>query len=63
MSYNLAASPSEMLRVHIVARLLGYSRRSVRRFIETGELPAQRFGQRAWLVMRADVEQLRHRRG
>jgi excisionase family DNA binding protein len=64
MTYNLAASqPPEMLRVHIVARRLGCSRRTIRRLILNGELPAQRLGQRPWVVLRTDIDRFRKGRG
>jgi excisionase family DNA binding protein len=44
------------LRVHIAAERIGCSRRTVRRLIQMGKLPAQREGQRAWIIPRRDVE-------
>ena len=47
---------ANVLRVHTVAYWLGCSRRTVRRLIQNGELPAQREGLRAWGILRSDVE-------
>jgi excisionase family DNA binding protein len=63
MTYNLAASqPPEMLRVHVVARRLGCSPRTIRRLILNGKLAAQRLGQRPWVVLSTDIEHFRSRR-
>ena len=50
------------IRVHIAAKRIGCSTRTVRRYIERGILPAQRIGQRSWSVLVADVEWVRIRR-
>jgi excisionase family DNA binding protein len=63
MDYNLTASQPEMLRVHIAARRLGRSPRTIRRFIQNGDLPAQRLGQRPWVVLSTDIEHFRKGRG
>jgi excisionase family DNA binding protein len=39
-----------LLRVHVLARILGCSCRTVRRKIETHVIPAVRIGRRAWGV-------------
>lgn len=49
--------------VHIAAREIECSPRSVRRYIQQGLLTSRKRGQRAWLVLRADVERLSWRRG
>lgn len=56
---NSSTRGPEVLRVHIAARKIGCSPRTVRRLIQRGVLPAQRFGQRAWLLFNHDVESLR----
>jgi excisionase family DNA binding protein len=61
MTCDFPGSQPEMLRVHIVARRLGRSDRTIRRLIQHGELPAQRLGQRAWGVLSIDVDNLRSR--
>lgn len=63
MYLDLDASQAEMLRVHIAARRLGCSTRTIRRLIQNGELPAQRYGRRPWLVLSTDLEYLRRRKG
>jgi hypothetical protein len=50
------------IRVNIAARVAGYSERTVRRFIETGVLSAEREGKRRWLVLRAEVERVQRER-
>ncbi|MGO8706126.1 MAG: helix-turn-helix domain-containing protein [Terracidiphilus sp.] len=42
---------------------IGCSRRTIRRLILDGILPARREGRRRWLILRADVEWVRRRRG
>ena len=51
-------SRAEGMYVHIAADYLGCSDRTVRRFIQQGKLRAERYGRRAWLVFRSDVESL-----
>jgi hypothetical protein len=46
------------IRVNIAAKVAGYSERTVRRFIETGVLTAEREGKRRWLVLRTEVERV-----
>ena len=52
----------EVLHVHIAARRLGCSPRTVRRLIQLRTLPAQRLGRRRWGLLVTDVEILRTRR-
>lgn len=54
---------SEWLLVHIAARRIECSPRSVRRYIQQGTLGAQRKGRRSWLVRNSDVIRLIRRRG
>jgi excisionase family DNA binding protein len=65
--HNLSISPglsrAEGIYAHIAADYLGCSDRTVRRFIQLGKLCAERYGRRAWLVFRSDVESLCNRRG
>jgi excisionase family DNA binding protein len=65
--HNLSISPglsrAQGMYVHIAADYLGCSDRRVRRFIQLGKLRAERYGRRAWLVFRSDVETLCNRRG
>ncbi|MGO8774442.1 MAG: helix-turn-helix domain-containing protein [Terracidiphilus sp.] len=53
----------EMIYVHMAADEIGCSRRTIRRLILDGILPARREGRRRWLILRADVEWVRRRRG
>jgi hypothetical protein len=52
-----------LLRVHVVARLVRRSPRTVRRRIENHELPAIRIGRRAWGVRACDVPIFWHVQG
>lgn len=45
-----------VLRVHTVAKLSGYSERTIRRRIQNHEIPASRIGRRAWGVRAADLK-------
>lgn len=47
-------SSDRILRVHTLARLLGCSRRTVRRRIALRLIPAMRIGRRAWGVRASD---------
>jgi len=49
--------------VHIAARQIDCSPRSVRRYIQQGLLTSRKRGRRAWVVLRSDVERLARRRG
>ena len=42
--------PPEKVSVHIAARIIKRSSRSVRRYIQENELPAVRVGKRAYVV-------------
>jgi len=44
------------VRVHIAARMLGCSPRTVRRRIEHREIPAMRLGRRAWVIRTCDLK-------
>ncbi len=55
-------APSEAIRVHIAAKRIGRSPRTIRRYIERGILPAVRLGQRRWLIHSADIDWVRNRR-
>jgi excisionase family DNA binding protein len=57
------ANPHETVPVHIAAKHLNCSTRTVRRWIQQHRLRAERIGQRAWAVMRCDIENLRNDRG
>ena len=50
------------IRVNIAAKIAGCSERTVRRFIQTGALSAEREGKRRWLVLRAEVERVQRER-
>jgi excisionase family DNA binding protein len=57
---DCSGSPAvRRVRVHIAARKLGYSPRSIRRFIKEGRLPAERVGVRIWLLLESDIESFR----
>lgn len=53
---------AEWILVHIAARQIERSPRSVRRYIEQGLLTFRKKNQRAWLVLRSDVERIAWRR-
>ena len=55
--------PPEKVSVHIAARIIKRSKRSVRRYILENELPAERNGQRAYLVLRSDLHAFVEKRG
>lgn len=48
--------------VHIAARTLECSERTIRRMIKLEILPAQREGRRRWVILRSDIEAVRSRR-
>jgi excisionase family DNA binding protein len=52
---NSAFSQPRYLRVHIVAKRLGVSRRTVRHWAVTGQIPATRIGEKSWGVLEDDV--------
>jgi excisionase family DNA binding protein len=54
-NFNIA-SPSKPLLVHIAADRIGRSPRTVRRFIQSGKLPATRRGQRSWIISPEDID-------
>jgi hypothetical protein len=56
-------SAADWIFVHIAARRIERSPRSVRRYIQQGLLTSRKEGQRSWLVLRSDVERLAWRRG
>lgn len=59
---SVGGCAADWIFVHIAARLIDCSPRSVRRYIQKGSLTSQRVGRRAWLVLRSDVERLARRR-
>jgi excisionase family DNA binding protein len=48
-------SEERILRVHTVAKLSGYSERTIRRRIQNHEIPASRIGRRAWGIRFSDL--------
>jgi|HubBroStandDraft_6_1064221.scaffolds.fasta_scaffold841821_2 excisionase family DNA binding protein len=50
---------NKILRVHTVARLLGCSRRTIRRRIQQHQIPAFRIGRRAWGIRISELNQVR----
>lgn len=56
MVYDFAPMLEGRLTVALAARRLGVTRAMVRHLIATGELPAERFGGRTWMVSRDAVE-------
>jgi excisionase family DNA binding protein len=44
-----------VLRVRTVAKLSGYSERTIRRRIQNHEIPASRIGRRAWGIRFSDL--------
>ena len=56
---NEVGAAERLLPVHIVARHLRCSGRTVRRYIATGRLPAERINRRAWGIRITDVTDLR----
>jgi excisionase family DNA binding protein len=62
-SYSTAlGKPPEKVSVHIAARIIKCSKRSVRRYILENELPAERNGHRAYLVRRCDLQAFMEKR-
>jgi excisionase family DNA binding protein len=53
------SSSDRTILVHVAARKIGCSPRTIRRYIQKGILRAWRVGRRSWLVMLSDVERLR----
>jgi excisionase family DNA binding protein len=51
-----------MVRVHLAARTIGCSTRTVRRMIQQGRLNALRIGRRSWAVLRSEVEYIRNQK-
>jgi excisionase family DNA binding protein len=49
-------SVDRILRVHIVAKLLGCSGRTVRRHIQNQRIKAARIGRRAWGIRLSDLD-------
>ena len=56
---NVAAG---VVRVHIAARRIGRSPRTIRRWIQLGVLPARKVGLRRWAIFAADLEWVAERR-
>ena len=52
---SLSQTDDRLLRVHVLARLLGCSCRTARRLIERHLIPAVRIGRRAWGIPRSAV--------
>jgi len=48
MSLETGTAVDRIVRVHVAARILGCSARTVRRRIENQKIPAERIGRRAW---------------
>jgi len=59
---HLGGAAERLLPVHIAARYLRCSGRTVRRYITTGSLPAERVNQRAWGIREVDITRLRRLR-
>jgi hypothetical protein len=57
------APKPDKIYVHIAAKLIPCSDRTLRRYIANSILSAEREGKRRWLVLRAEVERLRRERG
>jgi excisionase family DNA binding protein len=57
--YLIGSPAIRRVRVHIAARKLGCSPRSIRRYIQEGRLPAERIGARIWLLLESDVDSFR----
>jgi excisionase family DNA binding protein len=55
--------PYGTVPVHIAAKHLNCSARTVRRWIQQGRLRAERIGRRAWAILRRDIKNLRNDRG
>jgi excisionase family DNA binding protein len=51
--------PDRLLPVHIAARRLDCSDRTLRRWIALRKVPAQRIGRRRWGIRLRDIERLR----
>jgi excisionase family DNA binding protein len=58
MNLARAEQADRVLRVHTLAKLLGCSRRTIRRRIQNHKLPAARIGRRAWGVRASDLNRM-----
>jgi hypothetical protein len=59
--FSSADEGSKLLPVHIAARHLGRSARTVTRLINNGKLPAKRINRRSWGVCSTDIARLQKR--
>lgn len=56
VSSSACPPKAEVIQVHIAARFMRVSARTVTRMIRRGELPAERQGPRKWAIRRSDLE-------
>ena len=54
---SLRRTAGRPLLVHHVAKLTGYSRRTVRHLAQAGELPAFKLGKKIWGFDREDIRE------
>jgi excisionase family DNA binding protein len=52
----------DLITLAEVAKLIGVSRTMIHYLIASRDLPARRFGPKAWLVRRVDAERLKEKR-
>jgi excisionase family DNA binding protein len=63
MSLEAGTTVDRIVRVHIAARILGCSARTVRRRIENHKIPAERIGRRAWGIRTSVLNRRPHGNG
>jgi excisionase family DNA binding protein len=63
MSLETRTTADRIVRVHIAARILGCSERTVRRWIENQKIPAERIGRRAWGIRTSILNRRPHGNG
>ena len=61
LSY-MGQTENELITTEKAAEMLGVTQRTVRRWCNSGELPAQRTSGSWWVIRREDVERLREER-
>ena len=49
---------TDYLKCKEVAALLGVHQNTVMKWIRSGKLPAQRFGEKLWRIRREDIEKM-----
>lgn len=63
MALSIGASADRVLRVHVFAKYLSCSSRTVRRLIQNHEIDAVRIGRRAWGIRFSELNRIRRGKG